>query len=102
MDLARSVKAKMPKPPRVEARWKKPDQHVYKINTDAIFREDTMQETTSILVCDHDGELIMVQALWYPHVASPWIWRLWQSKMLFSLLWIGVTIGLKLNQMLKW
>jgi hypothetical protein len=29
-----------------------------------------MHEATGLVVRDHGGELIVAQALWYPHVAS--------------------------------
>jgi hypothetical protein len=57
MDLGRTGKSKVPKPPRVKAHWKKHGQNVLKLNVDARFREVEMDR----------GELIVAQALWYPH-----------------------------------
>jgi hypothetical protein len=71
MDLARAGKRKVPKPPHVKTCWKKPGQNVLKINVDASFREVEMHGSTGLVVRDHEGELILAQALWYPHAASP-------------------------------
>jgi ribonuclease HI len=71
MDLARTVSGKPPKPPWVKARWIKHVQNFYKINVDASFMEMEMQGATGFVVRDHLGQLIVAQALWYPHAASP-------------------------------
>lgn len=52
------------------AHWYPPVQGVTKINVDASFTEAIHEGATGAGVRDHNGQLIIAQALWYSHTSS--------------------------------
>jgi hypothetical protein len=69
-DLAQLGNMKQPKVPKVKSVWRKPNKGTVKINVDAGFTDLDRQGTTGVVVRDHNGRLIVGQALWYEHAAS--------------------------------
>ncbi|KAK1691939.1 hypothetical protein QYE76_008636 [Lolium multiflorum] len=70
LDLAQSGHEKKRKSPKEKARWKLPEEGHIKVNTDASFFESTSSGGTGLVIHDHQGDLIRVQAQWYDHAAK--------------------------------
>jgi hypothetical protein len=64
-DLAQLRKKKPPKLEKPKPRWTKPEVGTVKINVDACFLADAREGATGLVVRDHEGQLILGQALWY-------------------------------------
>jgi ribonuclease HI len=70
LDLAIIGRSNSKQTPKIQPRWKPPEEGILKLNVDASFSNSLGEGATGLVLRNHAGVLVRGQAIWYEHAAN--------------------------------